>query len=86
MLVSPLMGPILSLTFGMAVIKKRIVWRGLRNEVIGVVIAFIVGIISGFALYGISGSDFEPGDEMLNRGKCKIQKDCCKLHKHPLIR
>jgi uncharacterized membrane protein len=69
MLVSPLMGPILSLTFGAAVLKESIIKRGLRNEVIGVAIRTIVGLICGFTLYGISGTDFAPGDEMLNRGR-----------------
>lgn len=69
MLVSPLMGPILSLTFGTAVLKSSIIMRGLRNEVIGVVISVIVGLVCGFCLYGISGTDFIPGDEILNRGK-----------------
>lgn len=69
MLVSPLMGPILSLTFGTAVLKTNIVWKGIRNEVIGVVISILVGLVCGFTLYGISGKDFNPGDEMLNRGR-----------------
>lgn len=69
MLVSPLMGPILSLTFGIAVLKKSIVSRSMRNEVIGVVISVLVGFVCGFAQWGISGNQFNPGDEMLNRGR-----------------
>lgn len=71
MLVSPLMGPILSLTFGTATLKRRTVWRGVRNEVIGVAISVVVGLVCGFVLYGISGNDFEPGNEMLSRGRGK---------------
>ena len=63
------MGPILSITFGAAVLKKRIVMRGLRNEVIGVVISWVVGYVCGMAMYGISGTEFDPGAAILDRGR-----------------
>eukprot|EP01037_Dinobryon_pediforme_P046891 gene46891-60529_t len=44
MLVSPLMGPILSITFGLAVEEWSVIRRGLRNEVVGVLISFFTGL------------------------------------------
>lgn len=78
------MGPILSITFGISVIKEPIISRGMRNEVVGVVIGVIVGMVCGFVLYAISGTDFVPGDEILNRGRgevppaslCLIESTC----------
>jgi len=48
MLVSPLMGPIVGMTFG-AVIKDRVMlWKSFRNELIGVLVCFITGAFLGF--------------------------------------
>lgn len=47
MLVSPLMGPILGVTFGMAVNDVKIFRKGLRNEVIGMLICFTLGFLVG---------------------------------------
>ena len=47
MLVSPLMGPILSITFGLSRHDVSTVKRGLRNEAIGVVISAVVGLVMG---------------------------------------
>jgi uncharacterized membrane protein len=47
MLVSPLMGPILSTTFGLAITKYDIVYRGLRNEAWGVFISMLTGFLLG---------------------------------------
>ena len=44
---SPLMGPILSFAFGLAVADSPMVRRGLRNELVGVLIAFGVGLGAG---------------------------------------
>ena len=44
---SPLMGPILSFAFGLAVEDGPMVRRGLRNELVGVLIAFGVGVGAG---------------------------------------
>jgi uncharacterized hydrophobic protein (TIGR00341 family) len=47
MLVSPLMGPILGVTFGMAVNDVKIFRKGLRNEIIGMLICFLLGFVVG---------------------------------------
>ena len=47
MLISPLMGPILCLTFGVSVRDRDMVKRGIVNATIAVALAFTVGIIVG---------------------------------------
>eukprot|EP00479_Gromia_sphaerica_P004489 TRINITY_DN15278_c0_g1_i1.p1 TRINITY_DN15278_c0_g1~~TRINITY_DN15278_c0_g1_i1.p1 ORF type:complete len:159 (-),score=23.52 TRINITY_DN15278_c0_g1_i1:443-919(-) len=47
MLVSPLMGPILSLTFGVIIKDKLMTWKGFRTEVFGIFLTFVVGGLVG---------------------------------------
>lgn len=47
MLVSPLMGPILSMTFGFAITNYDVVYRGFRNEIWGVFISMFTGFTLG---------------------------------------
>ena len=62
------MGPILSMTFGLATNKYDIVRRGLRNELYGVAISFIVGISMGLCASQLYGPNYE-SEEMISRGK-----------------
>ena len=55
MLLSPLMSPILAITFGLAVGHDGIMRRGMRNELIGVLITLAVGIAAGASLAPIFG-------------------------------
>lgn len=50
MLVSPLMGPILAVTWGIVMRDWNLIRRGSRNEVIGVMICFGVGLLVGAAV------------------------------------
>lgn len=70
MLISPLMGPIIAAIFG-TVIKERSLWRlGMRNELIGILLATLVGFLFGLVVcttdkkYGIGEGLTE---EMLSR-------------------
>ena len=45
MLVSPLMGPILGMTFGLAIRDKTMIWKSFRNEAIGIIICFLIGML-----------------------------------------
>jgi uncharacterized hydrophobic protein (TIGR00271 family) len=45
MLVSPLMGPILGITFGCAVKDMQMICTSIRNEIVGIVICLSVGIL-----------------------------------------
>eukprot|EP01031_Cornospumella_fuschlensis_P027218 gene27218-32884_t len=70
MLVSPLMGPILSITFGLAVGDKPTVKKGLRNEFVGIFIALTVGLVMGF----IASACYPPSyrsSEMTGRGDAR---------------
>jgi hypothetical protein len=57
--VSPLMGPILAIVYGTMMKDARMGWKGLRAEVSGVLMIFLVGMICGIAI--VPFSDFELG-------------------------
>lgn len=50
MLVSPLMGPILCVSFGAVIKNTEMVKRGLKNEMFGVAICISVGIVAGLVM------------------------------------
>lgn len=70
MLVSPLMGPILSITFGLAVGDKATVKKGLRNEFVGIFIALTVGFCMGLIASACYSPSYRSG-EMTSRGDGK---------------
>jgi len=47
MLVSPLMGPLLSVAYGISVRSKVFMWKGFRNECWGVLLCALVGVLTG---------------------------------------
>jgi hypothetical protein len=67
MLVSPLMGPILSITFGLATVNYSVVRRGFRNELVGVFISLFTGIVMGLFAATYYKPDFRSG-EITSRG------------------
>lgn len=67
MLLSPLMGPILGVTFGTIVQDKRLLQKGVRNEMVGLLVTFIVGIIVALCTLGADLDKF-PTEEMELRG------------------
>ena len=50
MLVSPLMGPIVSVTFGIAICEWPMVLHGLRNEAFGVALCVAIGAVIGLVV------------------------------------
>lgn len=62
------MGPILSMTFGLATNKYEIVRRGLRNEMYGIVISLIVGLTMGLCASQLYSPNYV-SEEMESRGK-----------------
>lgn len=68
MLVSPLMKPILSISFGIATQKADLIYRGVRNEVIGIIISFLTGLIIGAVATAIYPPDYRSA-EMVQRGQ-----------------
>lgn len=73
MLVSPLMSPVLALTFGMFVCDRRLAFTGAISELVGLVLCVLVGFISGLLFAFLAEfSDFTGGEwptsEMSSRG------------------
>mmetsp|Transcript_9726 Transcript_9726/g.15696 ORF Transcript_9726/g.15696 Transcript_9726/m.15696 type:complete len:85 (+) Transcript_9726:209-463(+) len=67
MLVSPLMGPILGISFGYLIDDKRMMWKCIRNEIIGLLITFATGFLCGaFAL--LSSKSQKVTTQMSSRG------------------
>ncbi|CAF1032963.1 unnamed protein product [Adineta ricciae] len=75
MLVSPLMNPILGVVFGLSVREHSLWRRGLRNELIGLIICiscgFILGLFTTFAETKWGSSTSFPTAEMRSRGDIK---------------
>ncbi|CAF3470145.1 unnamed protein product [Rotaria sp. Silwood1] len=75
MLVSPLMNPILGIVFGLSVREHSLWRRGLRNELIGLIICiscgFILGLLTTFAETKWGSSASFPTLEMKSRGDVK---------------
>ncbi|CAM4759147.1 unnamed protein product [Rotaria magnacalcarata] len=75
MLVSPLMNPILGFVFGLSVREHSLWRRGLRNELIGLIICitcgFILGLLTTFAETKWGSSTSFPTPEMKSRGDIK---------------
>jgi len=61
MLLSPLMGPILSLTLGIFVSSHEMTARGFRNEAWGLFIALLIGMGTGFVIAPFHGPGGVPG-------------------------
>lgn len=75
MLVSPLMGPILGGTFGTVMHNKSLRNLGIKNELIGLLICLISGLLFGFVSGSVDikganwgSTDSWPTDEMKSRG------------------
>ena len=64
MLVSPLMGPILGITYGAAIRDMGMVGRSLRNEIIGMVLCILEGVL--VALIDSSTNGMAEIDDMLH--------------------
>ena len=69
MLVSPIMGPVLALTFGVTLNEWHMTKIGLKNEIFSLIICIIVGFIFGllYALISANSMDW-PTDKMMSRG------------------
>lgn len=62
MLVSPLMGQILAVTWGITMRDSSLIWRGVRNESFGVLLCWLTGLTVGFCVgpfYGPSNLTVE---------------------------
>ncbi|KAE8737215.1 hypothetical protein FOCC_FOCC017320 [Frankliniella occidentalis] len=72
MLISPLMGPVMALTFGTAIADRSLQWVGVKGLLAGAAISLVFGFIFGLLVgttdhpWGSGGN--WPTDEMLGRG------------------
>ncbi|MHA1916868.1 MAG: TIGR00341 family protein [Candidatus Ranarchaeia archaeon] len=66
MILSPLLGPILAISFGSITKDKKIIINGLKGQFIGVILGFLSGIIMGFALHLVNPT-FQVTNEMAVR-------------------
>ncbi|KAJ1529286.1 hypothetical protein ONE63_006084 [Megalurothrips usitatus] len=72
MLISPLMGPVMALTFGTAIADRSLQWTGVKGLLTGGAISLVFGFIFGLLVgttempWGTGGSF--PTEEMLGRG------------------
>eukprot|EP01104_Vermistella_antarctica_P017649 TRINITY_DN6289_c0_g1_i7.p1 TRINITY_DN6289_c0_g1~~TRINITY_DN6289_c0_g1_i7.p1 ORF type:complete len:465 (-),score=51.81 TRINITY_DN6289_c0_g1_i7:126-1520(-) len=68
MIVSPLMSPIMGITFGAVIRDSVLAWKSTRNEFIGVLVTFVVGAIAGVVTFPFHPPLVWPTTEMLTRG------------------
>jgi hypothetical protein len=70
MLISPIMGPVMSFTFGTTIRRKNLCLIGLRNECISLLICLLVGCFWGIiaSLSNAPENRDWPSQEMLGRG------------------
>jgi len=66
MLLSPLMGPILGVSYGIVTKDKKIIKNGLNGQLNSIILILSIGILMGFLTYIIL-PDFQPTKEMLSR-------------------
>eukprot|EP00981_Chlorochromonas_danica_P003667 scaffold681_cov173-Ochromonas_danica.AAC.30 len=70
MLISPMMGPVLALTFGATICDWPLSLLGLRSELISLTYCIFVGFVIGLVTigFGTGGGSNWPTDEMKSRG------------------
>lgn len=69
MLVSPLMGPVMGLTFGTFVRDGALMGRSLASEALGLVLALASGLLVGILCVPLDTTAVLPTPEMTNRGE-----------------
>eukprot|EP01083_Nonionella_stella_P063481 164945_1 len=70
MLVSPIMGPVLALTFGATLGERDMAKIGFRNEIISIMVCVLVGFIGGYLYSLLSQNSMDwPTDKMMSRGQ-----------------
>ncbi|GBG31019.1 Ankyrin repeat domain-containing protein 17 [Hondaea fermentalgiana] len=67
MLVSPLMGPILAVTFGLTVLDRDMIKRGLVGEMVGLCLSVVTGFFCGLLAIPLMDANKLPTDQMWSR-------------------
>jgi len=68
MLVSPLMGPVTAIAYGISIGDFKMVRMGLVTEVVSLIICIVIGLIFGASMIQFKIAEFWPGTEMTSRG------------------
>jgi uncharacterized hydrophobic protein (TIGR00271 family) len=68
MLVSPIMGPVLALTFGSIIQNYELMKLGLFSELLSLLICIVIGFFIGLIAIGVGTDGLWPTDEMRGRG------------------
>ncbi|OEU20832.1 DUF389-domain-containing protein [Fragilariopsis cylindrus CCMP1102] len=68
MLVSPLMGPVTSIAYGISIGDYKMVRMGLVTEIVSLIICIIIGVIFAGAMLPFKVADNWPVEQMLSRG------------------
>eukprot|EP00602_Paraphysomonas_sp_CaronLab_P002994 CAMPEP_0185032222 /NCGR_PEP_ID=MMETSP1103-20130426/20149_1 /TAXON_ID=36769 /ORGANISM="Paraphysomonas bandaiensis, Strain Caron Lab Isolate" /LENGTH=662 /DNA_ID=CAMNT_0027568037 /DNA_START=53 /DNA_END=2041 /DNA_ORIENTATION=+ len=68
MLVSPIMGPVMALTFGTVINDRSLTLLGLKSELVSLLLCVVVGFIIGIISIFIGTAGLWPTDEMKGRG------------------
>ena len=69
LLLSPMMGAILGCSFGFAIRDRNLFLNGLLNEILCLIITFLIGVLIGTALSPYAGMLKWPTNEMRSRGQ-----------------
>ncbi|GAB5356932.1 hypothetical protein AAMO2058_000330700 [Amorphochlora amoebiformis] len=68
MLVSPLMGPILGISFGYFIADNNMMMKSMRNELYGMLLTFLVGMVcAGFSLVNMDITVSDMNEQMESR-------------------
>jgi len=68
MLLSPIMGPVIGMSYGLVIWDLRLIKRSIRNELISIVMCVLFGLIIGAACQWTRMAEHWPTKEMLSRG------------------
>ena len=68
MLLSPIMGPVIGMSYGLIIWDIPLIKRSARNEILSIVICIIYGLIIGACCFWTDMGEGWPTLEMINRG------------------
>lgn len=69
MLVSPLMGPVLAMTFGSNILDYSLIKLGLVSELLSLAICVVMGFVIGLCVIAVGTEESWPTQEMKTRGQ-----------------
>ncbi len=67
MLLSPIMGPVIGMAYGVVIWDWPLIKRSVKIELISIILCLILGLIFGFSTYWTHMADLWPTEEMYSR-------------------